>query len=80
MPKKSELTEYLNDQSIILHGDLQVLQGFLGLMDFLQKDPAELLSPYLGDVLAYNGTRLLQQGLAFFKKQQQISRQHWNER
>ena len=80
MPKKSELTEYLNDQSIILHGDLQVLQGFLGLMDFLQKDPAELLSPYLGDVLAYNGTRLLQQGLAFFKKQQQVSRQHWGER
>lgn len=37
MPKKSELTEYLNDQSIILHGDLQVLQDFLGLMDFLQK-------------------------------------------
>ncbi|MGR6979913.1 ubiquinone biosynthesis accessory factor UbiJ [Testudinibacter sp. P27/CKL/0425] len=79
-PKKAELTQYLNDQSIVLHGDLQVLQDFLGLIDALEKDPAELLSPYLGDVVAYNATRAVRQGLAFFCQQQQTAQQHWGER
>ncbi|MGR3807454.1 ubiquinone biosynthesis accessory factor UbiJ [Pasteurella testudinis] len=80
LPKKSELTQYINDKSIVIHGDLQVLQDFLGLMDFLQKDPAELLSPYVGDVLAYNGTQFVRQGWALFKSKRQTAQRHWRER
>ncbi|MGV6988452.1 ubiquinone biosynthesis accessory factor UbiJ [Testudinibacter sp. P80/BLE/0925] len=80
MPKKSELTRYINDKSIVLHGDLQVLQDFLGLLDVVEKDPAELLAPYVGDVLAYNMTQLAKQGLAFFQRKQQNANRHWGER
>ncbi|TNH02062.1 hypothetical protein FHQ26_08150 [Testudinibacter sp. TR-2022] len=80
LPKKSELSHYINDKSIVIHGDLQVLQDFLGLMAFLQTDPAELLSPYVGDVLAYNASKLLQQGLNFLANKQQTASWHWDER
>lgn len=80
MPRKAELTQYLNDKSIVLYGDLQVLQDFLSLLDFLQKNPAELLSPYLGDVVAYNTTRFMQQGMAFLSSRWQRSREHSAER
>nr|WP_245872565.1 SCP2 sterol-binding domain-containing protein [Avibacterium endocarditidis] len=52
MPSKQQLSRYLNDQSIQLQGDLQVLQDFTALLEFLEKDPAELLSPFVGDVIA----------------------------
>lgn len=80
MPKKSELTQYINDKSIVIHGDLQVLQDFLALLDVVEKDPAELLAPYVGDVLAYNMTKLAKQGLAFFQAKQRTAQQHWGER
>ncbi|EJS86703.1 hypothetical protein AAUPMB_16977, partial [Pasteurella multocida subsp. multocida str. Anand1_buffalo] len=47
LPKKSQLSQFINDKSIYLQGDLQVLQDFVALIEFLEKDPAELLSPYL---------------------------------
>ncbi|TNG88486.1 hypothetical protein FHQ28_09350 [Pasteurellaceae bacterium USgator11] len=80
LPKKSELSQYINDKSIVIHGDLQVLQDFLGLMAFLQTDPAELLAPYVGDVLAYNGIKLLRQGWDFLAGQRQTAERHWRER
>lgn len=49
---KSRLSQLINDKSLVLHGDLEVLQLFASLLEQLEKDPAELLSPYVGDVLA----------------------------
>lgn len=53
---KSRLTELINNQTLVLHGDLQVLQNFTALLDGLEKNPAELLSPLLGDVVAQAST------------------------
>lgn len=80
LPKKSQLSQFINDKSILLQGDLQVLQDFVALIEFLEKDPAELLSRYIGDVPA-------QSAVDFFKKLHQImqhklsqSQQFWSER
>ncbi|KGQ69686.1 hypothetical protein OA57_10520 [Chelonobacter oris] len=80
IPKKAELTQLINNKSLVLHGDLQVLQDFLALLEQLETDPAELLAPYLGDVPAYNAVRFVKQVFAFFSGTQQNARQHWRER
>lgn len=49
---KSRLSQLINDKALVLYGDLAVLQHFASLLEQLEKNPAELLSPYLGDVLA----------------------------
>ncbi|WP_373819157.1 SCP2 domain-containing protein [Glaesserella sp.] len=53
---KTKLTELINNKSLILQGDIQVLQHFTVLLDELEKDPAELLSPFVGDVIAQSST------------------------
>lgn len=53
---KAKLTELMNKKSLVLHGDIQVLQHFTALLDELEKDPAELLSPFVGDVMAQVST------------------------
>ncbi|MBE2895777.1 SCP2 domain-containing protein [Pasteurellaceae bacterium HPA106] len=79
-PKKAQLSELINDKRIVLHGDLQVLQDFTALFNALERDPAELVSPYVGDVLAHKGMRLVSQTLEFFKQQSAVAQQHWGER
>lgn len=59
-PTKQQLSDRINDQSIQLQGDLDVLQNFTALMEDLEKDPARLLSPYIGDVLAFSSVNFLQ--------------------
>lgn len=79
-PKKSDLSRYINDKSIVLQGDLQVLQNFAALMEQLEKDPAELLSPYLGDVASQSAVdfaRVLFNGI---KQRSQTSGRYWSER
>lgn len=53
---KQKLTELINNKSLILNGDIQVLQHFTTLLEQLEKDPAELLSPFVGDVVAQTST------------------------
>ncbi|MCK3655033.1 hypothetical protein A4G19_04420 [Pasteurellaceae bacterium Macca] len=53
---KSKLSELINQKQLLLTGDIQVLQHFNTLLDELEKNPAELLSPLLGDVLAQFST------------------------
>lgn len=79
-PKKSELTQYINDQSIVLEGDLQLLQDFMGLLESIEKDPAEWLAPYVGDVVAYNSCRAVKQGASFIHQQVKTSQHHWQQR
>ena len=73
---KSRLTELINNQTLILHGDLQVLQQFTNLLDELEKDPAELLSPFVGDVVAQAGTDFAKSLLGKLKKQFQQDSAH----
>lgn len=79
-PKKAEISRYINDQSIQLQGDLQVLQDFVTLMEFIEKDPAELLSPYLGDVVAHSAVSFLQNLQRNLKQRFTQSQRYWGER
>lgn len=49
---KSRLTELINNKTLVLNGDIQVLQHFSALLENLEKSPAELFSPLLGDIVA----------------------------
>ncbi|MDO4698804.1 MAG: SCP2 sterol-binding domain-containing protein [Pasteurellaceae bacterium] len=53
---KSQLSQLINQQKLVLNGDLQVLQQFSDLLDQLEKDPAEWLSHFIGDVPAQVST------------------------
>lgn len=66
---KSHLTELINNQTLVLHGDLQVLQNFTTLLDDLDKNPAELLSPFIGDLLAQASTDVVKNILGRLKHQ-----------
>ncbi|WP_324682542.1 ubiquinone biosynthesis accessory factor UbiJ [Bibersteinia trehalosi] len=70
---KSRLTELINNQTLVLHGDLQVLQHFTALLDSLEKNPAELLSPLLGDVVAQASTDFAKGLLGKLKTQIQVN-------
>ncbi|QLB19757.1 ubiquinone biosynthesis accessory factor UbiJ [Mannheimia granulomatis] len=53
---KQKLTDLINNKSLVLNGDIQVLQHFTTLLEQLEKNPAELLSPFVGDVVAQTST------------------------
>lgn len=53
---KQRLTALINNKSLVLNGDIQVLQYFTTLLEQLEKNPAELLSPFVGDVVAQTST------------------------
>lgn len=80
VPQKSELSQYINDKSIILNGDLQLLQDFVSLLERVEKDPALLLAPYLGDVVAYSAVNLCQKLANKTKQRINLSQQYWGER
>ncbi|ABN75057.1 ubiquinone biosynthesis accessory factor UbiJ [Actinobacillus pleuropneumoniae] len=71
---KAKLTELINNKSLVLNGDIQVLQHFTALLDELEKDPAELLSPFIGDVLAQTSTDFAKK--LFNKLKGQIEQNH----
>src|SRR5471030_1389284 len=43
-----------------IEGDLQVIQQFVALLDMAELDPAEILAPYLGDIVAEGLTQKIQ--------------------
>lgn len=80
IPQKSQLSQLINNQQLSLEGDLQVVQDFTALLEFLEKDPAEILSRYLGDVPAHmlvESVRELRQCLINKGTQ---SQKYWGER
>lgn len=80
VPKKSELSQFLNNRSIQLQGDLQVLQDFVALLEFLEKEPAELLSRYIGDVPAQACINFLAKLKQILQYKLRLSQQFWGER
>lgn len=73
---KQKLTELINNKSLVLTGDIQVLQHFTALLEQLEKDPAELLSPFVGDVVAQTGTDFAKKVLGKIKAQFEQNNQH----
>ncbi|HHW7520587.1 SCP2 domain-containing protein [Mannheimia haemolytica] len=73
---KQKLTELINNKSLVLTGDIQVLQHFTALLEQLEKDPAELLSPFVGDVVAQTSTDFAKKVLGKVKAQFEQNNQH----
>lgn len=80
LPNKTQISQFINDKSIELQGDLQVLQDFVTLIEFLEKDPAELLSRYIGDVPAQSAVDFLTKLKAVLQHKINQSQQFWGER
>lgn len=49
---RQHLSALMRSGDLIIEGDIQVAQQFIGLLDLAEFDPAEWLAPYLGDVVA----------------------------
>lgn len=49
---RQRLSALMRDGDVIVEGDMQVIQQFVTLIDLAEWDPAEWLSPYIGDVAA----------------------------
>ncbi|QWA11485.1 SCP2 sterol-binding domain-containing protein [Sodalis ligni] len=50
--RRQRLPALIKQGDLEVDGDIQVVQQFVALLDMAECDPAELLSPYLGDVLS----------------------------
>lgn len=73
---KQKLTELINNKFLVLRGDIQVLQHFTVLLEQIEKDPAELISPFVGDVLAQTGTDFAKKVLDKLKAQVEQNNRH----
>lgn len=73
---KKKLTELINNQSLVLTGDIEVLQHFTALLAQLEKDPAELLSRYTGDVVAQASVDFIRKGIKTLRSQWQRNSQN----
>lgn len=49
---RQQLTALIRNGDLEVQGDLQVVQNWVALMDLAEFDPAELLAPYTGDIVA----------------------------
>ncbi|ATO35678.1 hypothetical protein DZA65_00193 [Dickeya dianthicola] len=49
---RQQLSALMRSGDLVLEGDIQVAQQFVTLLDLAEFDPAEWLSPWLGDVVA----------------------------
>ena len=56
------------------------MQDFVALIEFLEKDPAELLSYYIGDVAAYSAVDFGRKLMDSFKFKATQSQRYWGER
>ena len=68
---KRQLSQLINNKTLVLNGDLELLQHFSNLLNELEKNPAELLSPFVGDVVAQVSTDFAQK--LFGKAKQQFA-------
>ncbi|MEH0833478.1 ubiquinone biosynthesis protein UbiJ [Pectobacterium cacticida] len=49
---RQQLSSLMRNGELVIEGDIQVVQQFIALCDLAECDPAEWLSPYLGDIVA----------------------------
>ena len=68
MPKlrnRQQLTALIRSGDLEVQGDLQVVQNMVSLCDLAEFDPAELLAPYTGDIVAEGVGKVLRGGAQF---------------
>ena len=62
---RQQLTALIRSGDLEVEGDLQVVQNTVTLCDLAEFDPAELLAPYTGDVVAEGFSKVLRGGARF---------------
>jgi ubiquinone biosynthesis protein UbiJ len=62
---RQQLTALIRSGDLEVQGDLQVVQNTITLCDLAEFDPAELLAPYTGDVVAEGFSKVLRGGARF---------------
>ncbi|HCJ7438963.1 TPA: ubiquinone biosynthesis protein UbiJ [Citrobacter freundii] len=71
---RQQLTTLIRSGELEVQGDIQVVQNFVALADLAELDPAELLAPYTGDIVAEGVSKVLRGGAKFlcpnFQRQQ----------
>ncbi|UWS29547.1 ubiquinone biosynthesis protein UbiJ [Erwinia pyrifoliae] len=59
---RQQLTTLIRSGELEVEGDLQLVQQFSALLDLAELDPAEYLSPWVGDIAAQGMTRFFLRG------------------
>ncbi len=77
---KRQLARLINERLVIVEGNVQVLEDFNALVAFLETDPAEILSRYLGDVPAQFLVNAAQSLRRNFQQNFAQSGQFWQQR
>ena len=62
---RQQLTALIRSGDLEVLGDLQVVQNTVTLCDLAEFDPAELLAPYTGDIVAEGFSKVLRGGTRF---------------
>ncbi|HFK3786248.1 TPA: SCP2 domain-containing protein [Klebsiella oxytoca] len=62
---RQQLTALIRSGDLEVQGDLQVVQNTVTLCDLAEFDPAELLAPYTGDVVAEGFSKVFRGGACF---------------
>ena len=65
---RQQLTALIRSGDLEVQGDLQVVQNMVSLCDLAEFDPAELLAPYTGDIVAEGVGKVLRGGAQFLLK------------
>ena len=64
---RQQLTTLIRSGELEVQGDIQVVQNFVALADLAELDPAELLAPYTGDIVAEGVSKVLRGGAKFLR-------------
>ncbi len=65
---RQQLTTLIRSGELEVQGDIQVVQNFVALADLAEFDPAELLAPYTGDIVAEGVSKVLRGGAKFLRR------------
>ena len=65
---RQQLTALIRSGELEVQGDLLVVQNLVALMDLAELDPAELLAPYTGDIVAEGVSKTLRGGAQFLQR------------
>lgn len=64
---RQQLTALIRSGDLQVEGDIQVVQQFVALIDLAEWDPADVLAPYTGDVVAQGVGMALHKGAGFLR-------------
>lgn len=76
---RQQLTTLIRSGELEILGDSHVVQNWVALMDLAEFDPAELLAPYIGDVIAEGIGKIIRGGGKFLKKSVSRNQQYLSE-